>query len=86
MIRVSDHALLRFLDRSAGFDVESVRVELERSFARAQAAADGLGVDTYSIHSEGLLFIVRRSVVTTVLNEMSAGARFAALAPRDDRS
>lgn len=34
-VRVSDHALLRFIERAGGLDVESVRAALQGSLKRA---------------------------------------------------
>lgn len=84
MIRVSDHALLRFLDRAAGFDVEGLRSALEMSLDRAHAAAAELGVLNYAIRVEGNTYIVRGTTVTTVIADakLSSRARFQAHAPR----
>lgn len=83
MIRVSDNALLRFLEHAAGLDVEQLRDELQASFARAHGAAMTLGVSDYAIRSGGNTFIVRRQTVTTVIpdDRLTVTARFHALAP-----
>lgn len=82
VIRVSDHALLRFLERFVGIDIEGTRAEIERDFTRAQGAADLLGLNTYSIRAKGHIFVVRAGTVTTVLPELGPHSRYAALAPR----
>ena len=42
---ISDHALLRFLERAGGLDVETIRLMLSRSLERAKKAATGIGGD-----------------------------------------
>jgi len=68
MIRVSDHALLRFLERVGGMDVEGLREQLEASFERASSAAQTLGVTNYAITVDGHTYLVRGAVVATVLS------------------
>lgn len=78
--RVSDHALVRFLERAGGFDVEQIRLALEALLARAHAAASALGAGDYLIHSNGMLFVVRGETVTTVLEQREPPQRGRALA------
>lgn len=83
MIRVSDHALLRFLERDIGLDIEGLRLDLETSLDRVHRAALSIGVSDYAIRADGNTYIVRRSTVTTVIpdDRLSLVARFRALAP-----
>lgn len=83
MTRVSDHALLRYLERAQGIDVEAWRVSIESSVERAAIAAAKLGIDTYSIRLDGVLFVVRAGTMTTVLPKIAERSRFHALGPRD---
>lgn len=83
MTRVSDHALLRYLEHSHELDVEALRVSIATRLERAAIAAGQLGVLTYSVRLDGVQFIVRNDVVTTVLASPSVGGRFHALAPRE---
>lgn len=71
--RVTDHALVRFLQRS-GLDVERVRADLASSLARAQAAAESLGIDDHLVVADGLCFLVREGAVVTCLAD-SIGTR-----------
>lgn len=66
MPRLTDHALLRLLERS-GFPVEQLRASVERSLAKAHHAAEALGGPDHLIVADGLVFVVRRGDVTTVL-------------------
>ncbi len=68
-LRVSDHALVRFLARAGGLDVEGVREYLEQSLLRAHDAASKIGLAEYSIKADGLEWHVRNSVVVTVVPE-----------------
>jgi hypothetical protein len=71
-LRISDHALLRWLQRAGGLDVEAVRSALAGSLCRAHAAAQHVGACDYSIHVDGVTFVVRSGTVTTVLPEKAA--------------
>ena len=67
IMRVSDHALVRFLDNAGGIDVELLRARLEASLERAGAVADRIGVGDYVIHADGLNYHVRDGTVVTVM-------------------
>lgn len=77
--RVSDHALLRFLERGGMADVESLRASLSASLARAHAAARQIGGGRYLVLAEGLTFVVRDGIVTTVLEQTNVAGRAHAL-------
>ena len=67
-LRVSDHALVRFLTRAAGAEVEALRARLAASLTRAADAAGRLDAGEYKIVADGLEYVVRNGVVTTVLD------------------
>lgn len=73
--RISDHALLRWLDRSGVLDVEQLREILAASLERAATAADRIGGGEYLILADGLVFIVRDGTVTTVVPDNGRHAR-----------
>lgn len=77
--RVSDHALLRFLERS-GMQVEQLRATVEASLDRAGRAAAEIEASQYLIVVADMTFVVRDGTVTTVLPEGSPGMRARALA------
>jgi len=83
--RISDHALVRFLERAGGLDIEALRASLADSLARAHDAANDIGGGDYLISADGLAYVVRSGTVTTVLPEGSPGAQARALdeAPAD---
>jgi len=69
IVRVSDHALLRLLQRAGGVDVEAFRAQIEAALSRAVAKADGIGGGHYRILADGLVYVVRDNVVATVLTD-----------------
>lgn len=60
-VRVSDHALLRYLERVKGIDVEAARAEV----ASICGIASTLGAR--SVAGEGHVFLIADYTVTTVL-------------------
>lgn len=66
-MRVSDHALLRFLERAGGFDVAAMRAAIELSLLRAKNHAAAIGRSNYEVRADGLRYTVRSNVVVTVL-------------------
>ncbi|WP_432769787.1 hypothetical protein [Sphingopyxis sp.] len=83
--RVSDHALLRFLERAGGLAVEQLRHALEASLDRAGSAAAEIGASEYLIVVDDLTFVVRGGTVTTILHDGSPAMRARALADRGGR-
>lgn len=67
MIRVSDHALVRFLERSGSADFEQVRAALVAGLERGRAAAEQIGASAYVIKAQGLQFVIEDEVLVTVL-------------------
>lgn len=67
MMRISDHALVRFLERSGSADFEPVRDALAAGLERGRAAAEQIGATAYVIKAQGLQFVVEDEVLITVL-------------------
>ena len=67
MLKVSDHALVRFLDRAGGLAVEDLRAELAGSLERARCAAGAIGIDEYVVVADGLEYIIRDGTLITIL-------------------
>lgn len=82
---VSDHALLRFLQRTGSMDVEGLRLSLAQSLSRAHAAARSVSTADYQIRADGMLFVVRNDVVATVLEDNGPQAAALALRSKDER-
>lgn len=67
-IGVSDHALMRFIERAGGFDVESLRGQIADSLERASKAAELLGQSDYTVKADGLVYVIVGGVCVTVLD------------------
>jgi hypothetical protein len=65
-LRVSDAALLRFLERAGALDVESLRGAIEVSLKRAAAAAGVLDLAEFTIAADGLRYLIRDNVVVNI--------------------
>lgn len=70
---VTDHALLRFLERGGGLEIEALRVRLAASLARAHAAARSVTTSDYLIRADGMIFVVKGDAVVTVLPDDGPG-------------
>ena len=68
MIFVSDHALIRFMERAGGLDLAALRSHITVSLARAVEAAAQIGVADYTIRANGLTYVVRNHVVVTIMD------------------
>lgn len=68
-IGISDHALVRWLDRSGAMDMEQMRQWLAASLQRAAKAAACLGANHYLIVADGLVFVIKDGTVVTVLDD-----------------
>lgn len=68
-IRVTDHALLRWLERTGALDVEGIRSMLGQSLERAHSAGSELGVREYLILADELLYVVRGGALITVIKD-----------------
>jgi hypothetical protein len=68
IVNVSDHALVRFLERAGGLDVEGLRASLGASLSRAGAAAKAIGAGEFAVKADGLVYVIERGVVVTVLS------------------
>lgn len=68
MIKVSDHALVRFLQRSGALDVEQIRALMSGALERGRRSAERAGIADYTIVVDGMKYIVRNDTVVTVLD------------------
>lgn len=76
--RISDHALVRFLERAGAHDIETLRLQLSQALARAHSAVREVSSSDYLLRVDGHSFVVRGDTVTTVLEDSSS--------PRDRRN
>lgn len=63
---VTDHALLRYIERRSGIDLEQLRGELSGRLTRAMAAAEPIGGE-YRILLDGVEYVCVDNHVVTVL-------------------
>lgn len=78
-LSISDHALIRWLERTGMADLEPVRKALRLSLTRASGAARQLGSAEYLILADGLVYVVRNNVLVTVLDDDGRHVRVRAL-------
>lgn len=64
---ITDHALLRFLERAGGLDVEGVRRAIADGLGRAHGAARAIGAERFVIKADGLEYVMRGDNLVTVL-------------------
>ena len=77
--RMTDHAMIRFLERGGGVAIEEMRESIEASLARAHEAARTMSTHDYLVRIDGLVFVVLGEKVTTVLPDIHPGQHAAAL-------
>ncbi len=68
-LQITDHALVRWLERTGALDVEHLRALLADSLERSAAAAEQLGSARYLIVADGLAYVVRDDRLVTVLDD-----------------
>jgi hypothetical protein len=69
MIRVTDHAFVRFLERSGAADVEQLRALIAGALERGRRQAERAGITDYAIVADGLRYVVRGGELVTVLDD-----------------
>ena len=82
-IRITDHALVRWLERSGAIDIEALRTMLAGSLDRATRAADAIGGGQFLILADGLVYVVREGALRTVLVEDGRHGHVRMLVQRD---
>tara|TARA_R110000803_G_scaffold174968_3_gene237525 strand:- start:129 stop:446 length:318 start_codon:yes stop_codon:yes gene_type:complete len=68
-MRVTDHAVLRYLERVEGFDIEDLRRQLGESQTLKLASVLGNGEYPIGKHGEGVLVVHNDAVVTVIGSE-----------------
>lgn len=81
---ISDHALIRWIERTGMADLEPVRSALRDSLARAAGAAGQLGSGEYLILADGLVYVVRNKVLVTVIEDDGRHSRVRAMQHRQE--
>ncbi len=65
-LHITDHALIRFLERAGGFDVEGLRAQLAASLQRSHDAATLMRAEKYRVTVGAHTFLVRGDRVITI--------------------
>jgi hypothetical protein len=81
-LRVSDHALVRWLGRTGLVDVEALRTSLSTALDRAYQAGATLEASEFMILSGGLVYLVREGTLVTVFNDAGRASQARTLTPR----
>lgn len=66
-VRVSDRALVRFLERACGLDATALRTSIEGSLNRASTQAAKIKTADFEIVADGLRYVVKNNVVVNVV-------------------
>lgn len=66
LLKVSDHALLRILQRIGGFEIEALRTSIAADLLRAAAATDKVGARDFVVLRDGFRYVVADGVLVTV--------------------
>jgi hypothetical protein len=66
-VHVCDHALLRFIERVGGLDVEAMRRHLSESLDRAVVAAEAIGCREIVVVADDNKYVIVKGRVITVL-------------------
>lgn len=66
-VEISNHAMLRWLERSGVVDIEAMRTALSAALDRAVAASAAIGGGECLILSNGLVYVIRDNVLITVV-------------------
>lgn len=85
-IGISDHALVRWLERAGVLDVEQMRAALATALDRAWQAGAALQAREFLILSDGLVFVVREGVAITVMPDDGRHVRAKAIQRRHAES
>ncbi|GAM04829.1 hypothetical protein [Novosphingobium sp. MBES04] len=84
--RISDHALVCFLQRAGAYDIETLRMRISQALARSHEAVRAISDSDYLVRVDGHSFVVRGETVTTIMDDSTYPRdRAIALAPRGER-
>ena len=68
-IHITDHALVRWLERTGAVEIEPLRIALAQSLQRATAAAEAIGAGKFLILADGMVYVIRDHALVTVIPE-----------------
>ncbi len=86
-LTISDHALMRWLERTGALDAAAMKDLLAKTLMRSWAAARAMSQSEFLILCDGLVYVVQNDVVVTVLpNDGRHASRLTPLAHREQAS
>lgn len=65
-VRITDHALVRFMERAGGLDTSALRTLLQESLKRAAIAAGKIDSADYTVAADGLIYVVENGTLITI--------------------
>lgn len=74
-VHVTDHALVRWLERTGAFEIEALRKALRASLERSVSAADAVGSGRYVVVADGLNYVIEGGVLITVTPDTGVAGR-----------
>lgn len=81
-IHITDHALVRWLERTGAVEIEPLRIALAQSLNRAIAAAETIGAEQFLILADGMVYVIRDHALVTVIPEDNRHLRARLLSQR----
>jgi len=66
-LQVSDHAVVRWIERVHGIDMDAIRSRIVAEMGKAVAMGKRVGQDTFTVRAGSHKFVVKRGVIVTVL-------------------
>lgn len=74
-VAISDHALLRWIERNKIIDIPQLRNELAASLSEACGAADRISVSEFAVRRNNWKYVVRDHTLVTVFPMKDRDAR-----------
>lgn len=75
-MRISDHVVLRYMERKLGVDVDAVRREIEGTVDTrgTRQIVAFVGDVSWRVRADGMIYCVRGDMVTTCCHQKAAGS------------
>ena len=68
MIRVTDRAVVKFLERTGALDIDQIRRMMAGAIERSREACERAGRSDYVVIADGLRYVVEKGELVTVLH------------------
>lgn len=67
-LQVSDHAVVRWIERVYGVDIDRLRARILSDIRKGAAAAEHLRAESFTVRVDGNKYVVKRGVIVTILD------------------